>query len=102
MTVAIRCRTYKELRETLAARRRALGWSQLECDYKSGLQDQYTGKLEIGTRCLGEMSMAVLLETLGLDLLVAPRDGRPARPEARTGSAGHVQYLRQPNGDPSP
>lgn len=96
MTVAISCRTYKELREALAARRRALGWSQLECDYKSGLQDQYTGKLEIGTRCLGEMSMAVLLETLGVDLLVAPRDGPPAHLGARTGSGGTVRHLAPP------
>jgi hypothetical protein len=73
VTVAIRCRTYKELRETLAARRKALGWTQLECDHKSGLQDQYTGKLEIGTRHLGSMSMEVLLQTLDLEMYIGPR-----------------------------
>jgi hypothetical protein len=98
---AIRIRDYDQLRQALAARRRALRLTQLECDARAGLQDQYTGKLEIGTRHLGALSLPMLLCALDCDLLLAPRNA-VAPIEDRTGSAGHVQHLdRQPNSEPS-
>ena len=120
--VAVLCRTYSEFTAALAAQRRALGLTQLEVDARAGFQDQYCGKLEIGTRGVGRMSIETWLQALGLDLLVVARDaakepierrrthvdpklGRVLalpKPDASTGSAGHVQHLRQPNGDPSP
>jgi transcriptional regulator with XRE-family HTH domain len=78
MTIAIRCRSYQELMQTLAARRRQLGMTQLEVDDKAGFQDQYCGKLEIGTRRVGPMSLPTLLQTLGVELLVTlPPDAAP-------------------------
>jgi hypothetical protein len=73
MTCAIHIRDYDQLRQALAARRRQLGLRQIEVDARAGLQDQYTGKLEIGTRHLGKLSLPMLLCALDLDLYVAPR-----------------------------
>ncbi|MGB7976257.1 MAG: hypothetical protein WCF81_18365 [Roseiarcus sp.] len=92
---AIRCRTYQDLTAALAARRRALGLTQLQCDSRAGLQDQYTGKLEIGTRHWGKLSLPMLCAALDIDILVAPRSG-VAPVEERTGSAGHVQHVPSP------
>jgi hypothetical protein len=72
-------RSYQQLRAAVAARRKALGWSQLEVDYRSGLMDGYTGKIECGTRHFGDLSLGLVLQTLGLELIVRPRD-----PEARS------------------
>ncbi len=98
---AIRCRTYQDLTQALAARRRQLGLTQLDVDARSGLQSSYTGKLEIGTRHLGKLSLPMLCAALDIDILVAPRSG-VAPVEERMGSAGHVQHLRQSSGDPTP
>jgi transcriptional regulator with XRE-family HTH domain len=89
VTVAIRIRDYQQLTEALAARRRFLGLRQLDADEKSGLMSRYVGKIECGTRKLGDLSLPMLLAALNCDLLLAPRTGsEPA--EARTGSAGLV------------
>jgi hypothetical protein len=62
----------------------------------------YSAKLFCGMRRFGEMSLPVVLQTLGVELLVAPVKGREAdTPVERTGSCGHVQHLRQPSGEPS-
>lgn len=103
MAVAIRCRTYSELTATLAARRRALGMTQLEVDARAGFPEQYTGKLEIGTRGVGRMSPPTWLETLGLDLLIVARDqGQPAQIEAPRHYADRMLALPKPNGEPTP
>jgi transcriptional regulator with XRE-family HTH domain len=73
VTVAVRCRTYEQLTQALAARRRQLGLTQNAVDQRSGLQDNYTGKLEIGTRHLGKLSLPMLCAALDVDILVAPR-----------------------------
>ncbi len=65
--------TVSELRELFAARRRQLGWSQLELDDRAGLQDQYAGKLEIGTRNYGDMSLSCVLGALGLEISIRER-----------------------------
>jgi transcriptional regulator with XRE-family HTH domain len=95
VTVAIRVRDYDQLRAALAARRRSLGLRQLEADEKSGLQSGYVGKIEAGTRKLGDLSLPMLLAALDCDLLLAPRTGTaPIEPaEPRTGSAGRVRHL---------
>jgi hypothetical protein len=77
MAVAVRIRDYGQLRQALAARRRQLGLRQLEVDQLAGLQDQYCGKLEIGTRKLGPLSLPMLLAALDADLLLAPRSPAP-------------------------
>jgi transcriptional regulator with XRE-family HTH domain len=98
--IAIRCRDYDQLRGALAARRRQLGLTQLQVDQRAGLQDQYCGKLEIGTRMLGNLSLPMLCAALDVDILVAPRSS--ASPVDRTGSCGAVQHLsRQPSGEPT-
>jgi hypothetical protein len=67
---------YSGLRRAIAARRRALGWTQLEVDYRSGLQDGYTGKLEAGVKNLGDLSLSLMLETLSLEIVIRPRGPR--------------------------
>ncbi|WP_024279348.1 hypothetical protein [Xanthobacter sp. 126] len=68
------CRDYRQLMDVLKARRLALGFTQMEVDERSGLQDGYTGKLEAwdrdSGRRLGPVSMALLLQALGLELAV--------------------------------
>lgn len=61
---------YKHLRKLVAARRRELGLSQLDVDDMAGLQSGYTGKLECGTRCFGDLSMGAIFGALGLSLEV--------------------------------
>ena len=95
MTVAIRCRTYEQLTSALAARRRQLGLTQLDVDARSGLQNSYTGKLEIGTRHLGKLSLPMLCAALDIDILVAPRSSVAPVDEERPGSAAGSGYERQ-------
>jgi hypothetical protein len=101
VTVAVKCRTYQQLTQALAARRRQLGLRQLDLDEKSGLQPGYSGKVEVGIRKLGDLSMPMLCAALDIDILVAPRS--EASPSERPGgSAGRVQHLdRQPNSENS-
>jgi hypothetical protein len=73
MRVAVRIRSYEELQSALAARRRQLGLRQLELDEKSGLMSGYSGKLEVGIRKLGSVSLPNLLAALDADLLLVPR-----------------------------
>jgi transcriptional regulator with XRE-family HTH domain len=92
MPAAVRCRTYQQLTQALAARRRALGLRQLDADEKSGLQSGYVSKIEAGMRKLGDLSLPMLLAAYDCDLLLAPRTGsEPAEP--RSGSAGRVHHL---------
>ena len=69
---------YPALRAAFAARRKALGLSQLALDEIAGVHTGYVGKLECGARCLGDMSFEVMLAALGLEIVIRPRD-----PEAR-------------------
>ena len=69
-------RDYPGLRAALIARRHALGWSQLEVDHRAGFYDAYCGKLEIGTRNFGDMSLGALLGALGLELVIRTRHPR--------------------------
>lgn len=86
--IAVRCRTYRDLLATMAARRRELGLRQLEVDQLAGFPDQYTGKREVGTRGVGRMSLPTWLETLGLELMVVARDeGKPGRRETLSASS---------------
>jgi hypothetical protein len=74
MTVpAIRCRTYQDLTQALAARRRQLGLRQLDADEKSSLQPGYVGKLECGDRHLGPVSLPMILAAYDCDLLLCAR-----------------------------
>lgn len=75
-------RTYADLMALLRQRREELGRSQLENDAFSGLQDGYTGKLEIGPerggRAMGRMSTERWLRGLGLVLMVVVDQPKPA------------------------
>jgi hypothetical protein len=66
-------RTYSDLRKAMAARRRLLGWSQQEVDHRAGLQSGYVGKLEVGVKELGDLSMECLLGALGVELYVVQK-----------------------------
>jgi transcriptional regulator with XRE-family HTH domain len=93
VTAAIRIRDYSQLTQALAARRRSLGLRQLDADEKSGLASGYVGKIECGTRKLGDLSLPMLLAAYDCDLILAPR-AAVSPVEHRGGSAGHVQHLK--------
>jgi hypothetical protein len=90
MTIAaIKIRDYSQLRSAIASRRRQLGLRQLEVDEKAGLMSGYVGKIEVGVRKLGDISLPNLLAALDADLYLAPRRATAA-PAERCGSAGLV------------
>jgi hypothetical protein len=95
---AIRCKDYPELLGALNARRRELGLTMEAFDERSGLTGGYSAKVFCGMRRFGPMSLSVTLATLGLELLVAPKDSESTRPIERIGSAGLVHHLPR-NGD---
>jgi hypothetical protein len=88
MPVAVRIRDYDQLTSALAARRRQMGLRQLEVDDLSGCQPGYQGKIEVGIRRLGPLSLPMILAALDCDLLLAPRSD--AAPVERTGSCGPI------------
>lgn len=74
-----RARTYAELRGLLAERRKSLGLRQLEVDDLAGLQGGYTGKLEVGIKNYGDMSLDAMTGALEVELAVmrrAPAHGK--------------------------
>jgi hypothetical protein len=75
--IAIVVRDYPSLRKALDARRRELGWTMLELDHRSGLQDGYSAKLlgPNGSRHFGKMSFEVMLAALGVEIVVRPTCG---------------------------
>jgi len=77
------CITYRQFMDALRKRRIGLGLSQMEVDDRAGLQDGYTGKLEVwdrdSGRRLGPVSFDLLLEALGLAVAVVRRPGRASR-----------------------
>lgn len=59
----------------IRARRRELGWSQLELDHRAGLPDGYTGKLESDParknyRGVGYLALPLILQALKLEMCV--------------------------------
>jgi hypothetical protein len=117
--VAIKVSDYTQLVQVLDARRRQLGMRMADVDYKSGLQDGYAAKLICGMRKLGPVSLPLMLETLGLEILVTldklglellVAEKRPVRPSdiarRETLSASKAdrvtQHLNRPqNSEPS-
>jgi hypothetical protein len=51
--VAVKVRDYTELVQYLDARRRQLGMTMVDLDYKIGLQEGYAAKLTCGMKTLG-------------------------------------------------
>jgi hypothetical protein len=70
-----RCRTYDELVRGLIERRRALGLTQAELDYRSSLPSGYVGKLEGPARPkrFGMLSLSMVLAALDIELIAVPR-----------------------------
>ena len=67
--IAVKVKDYTEVVQVLDARRRQLGMRIDDLDYKSGLQEEYADKLICGMRKLGPVSLPLMLETLGLEIL---------------------------------
>lgn len=72
------CRTYEELIAALQAWRvKRLRISGEALDHLAGFSERYTSKLEIGYRPhgrgVGNMSLPIWLEALGVELAVVPR-----------------------------
>jgi hypothetical protein len=68
--VAVKVKDYTQLVQVLDARRRQLGIRMVDLDYKSRLQEGYAAKLICGMRKLGPVSLPLMLETLGLEIVV--------------------------------
>jgi hypothetical protein len=71
---------YGELISAFVKRRKALGLTQADVDYRSGLQEGYTGKIEswqhpTSGRGLGALSLPLLMKALGVVLVVKPLPG---------------------------
>jgi hypothetical protein len=77
-----------------------LGLRQLDLDEKSGLMSGYSGKIEVGIRKLGNVSLPNLLAALDADLVLVPRSPTVA-PVERTVSAGLVHHLPRTGDTPS-
>lgn len=76
------CTSYGQLIDGLRRRRQELGLSQMETDARAGLQEGYTGKLEVwdrdNGRRLGPVSMGALAGALGVAVVLAVvRHGKP-------------------------
>lgn len=76
------CTSYRQIMDAMRKRREQLGMTQMDVDARAGLQDGYTGKLEVwdrdNGRRLGPVSTQLLLEALGLAIaLVVVRPGKP-------------------------
>ena len=84
---AIKCKDYPDLLGALNARRRELGLTMEAFDERSGLTGGYSAKVFCGMRRFGQMSLPVVLATMNLELLVAPKDSAPGRHADRTLSA---------------
>jgi hypothetical protein len=79
-----RVRTYADLIHALREVRAAMGMTLADVDDRSGLQSGYASKIEAGMRGLGKVSLPLLLDTYGAELLIAivPRGERfPPPPE---------------------
>jgi hypothetical protein len=106
--VAMKVSDYTQLVQVLDSRRRQLGLRMTDVDYKSGLQEGYAAKLICGIRKLGPVSLPLMLETLGLEILVSldrlglellVAEKRPARPsdiERRAALSASASERAQP------
>ncbi len=66
--------TPREIANCLRSRRLELGLTQSAVCHLAGVQDGYVGKLEVGVRTLGPMSLGAMLGALGLRLAVIADD----------------------------
>ena len=64
------------LRAALKERRQRLGIAQRAFDDVVGLPAGYTGKLEVGVRNYGDMSLECTMSALGVEILVIPSASR--------------------------
>jgi hypothetical protein len=66
-------RTYDDLRRAIDAQRRAKGWTMLEMDSVVGLADGHAAKLICGSRHFGSLTLPLVLDALGIELVVRKR-----------------------------
>jgi hypothetical protein len=93
---AIRVSDYSQLLQALNARRQALGLTMEVFDEKSGLTGGYSAKLFCGMRRFGEMSLPVVLQTLGVELYVAMPPAAPVEPRLSCDSADRFERRALP------
>jgi hypothetical protein len=80
--------TPSQLVRALAERRYELGIRQLDIDAIAGIADGLTGKLECGSKRLGDTTLPALLGALGLRLaLVEAEEGLPTSTRRLVGSS---------------
>jgi hypothetical protein len=61
------------LRKAVARRRRDLGLTQLEANFRAGLADGHWSKIECGDKQFGFLSLPLVLETLDAVLVLQPK-----------------------------
>ena len=66
-------RDYAELRRAIDTVRRAKGWTMMDMDAAIGLADGHSAKLICGTRHFGSLTLPLVLEGLGIEIVVRPR-----------------------------
>jgi hypothetical protein len=97
---------YHGLVAAIVQRRKSLGWSQAECDHRTGLADGYQSKVEQPSRqwgrILGPDSLPCVLQALGLRLIVVPAD-KAAHGLVRLSGDGATFFpVRRPVAPPRP
>jgi hypothetical protein len=76
--------TYQDLRAALAARRKELKLSQIDLDGVALLAGGHVGKIECGSKRLGDISLAAILGALGAALILVPADSAQAKGHSET------------------
>jgi hypothetical protein len=78
---------YDGLVQALIARRKQLGWTQLELDDRAGFQDGYAAKLENWRgpqgRVAGSVTMPLWLQALGLGFVPVAMEDGPIREQRK-------------------
>jgi transcriptional regulator with XRE-family HTH domain len=62
------------LRKAVAERRKALGLTQMEANFRPGLADGHWSKIECGDKQFGFISLPLVLETLDAVLVLKPKE----------------------------
>jgi hypothetical protein len=88
-------RSYAEFRDLVNARRVELLMTHLSVDIEAGLQGGYFGKLMCGSRNFGPQTLGPILDALGVDIVLVPRQaGTETKTHENALHFAHIIRLR--------
>ena len=88
-------RDYGELRALIDARRIELRMKLLDLDHDAGLQNGYAAKLVCGMRNFGPLTLGPILDALGVDIVLQPRQaGSETKPQENVLRFAHITRLK--------